>query len=126
REVTRGRTTSLCSARGQPVNLSSIEHCRQITDDHLNEAIESREDTRALFEHAAKIAKPRAAGSRILLIFAKMASPDCDWLEGALRVELTGDGDTTTIESLVDIGAGLKERVFPKTRVEVPLDEFLA
>lgn len=108
------------------LNLRAIESCRQITDDHINEAIESRDDTRALFERAVEVAKPRAAGSRLLLIFAKMAGPDCDWLEGALRIELTADGEWTTIESLVDIGAGLKERVFPKTRVEVPLEEFLA
>lgn len=105
---------------------SEIQHCRDITDDRINEAIESREDARALFERAAEVAKPREAGARILLLFAKLASPDCDWLEGALRVELTADGDKTVIESLVDIGAGLKERVFPKRTVDVPLTEFLA
>lgn len=103
-----------------------IESCREITDDHIREALETREATKALLDRAIEVAKPRAAGSRVLLIFAKMASAECDWLEGALRVELIAHGDITTIDAIVDIGAGLKERVFPKMKIEVPLDEFLA
>jgi hypothetical protein len=107
-------------------DFSTITHCKEITDDHIRDALESRESTKALLDRAIEIAKPREAGSRILLVFAKMASPDCDWLEGALRIEMTADGQHTNIESLVDIGAGLKERVFPKMRAAVPLEEFLA
>lgn len=105
-------------------DLGSITRCRDISDELLDAAIEARDDTRALFERAVEIGKPREAGARVLLLFARMASPACDWLEGALRVELTADGDNTVIESVVDIGAGLKERVFPKRTMNVPLDEF--
>lgn len=110
-------------------DYSTLKTCREITDDCIQEAAESREDMRALFERAVAIAAPRAAGARLLLIFAKMASPACDWVEGALRVELTADADHadhTVIESFAEIGAGLKERVFGKQRVHVPLAEFEA
>jgi hypothetical protein len=105
-------------------DFSAIQQCRQITDDHIHAALESRAGARALFERAVAIAKPRDAGARLLLLFAKMVA--ADWLDGALRVDMIADGDGTTIESLVDIGAGLKERVFAKTRIHVPLEEFLA
>ncbi len=110
-------------------DYSTLTNCREITDDCIQEAAESREDMRALFERAVEIARPRAGGARVLLLFAKIASPACDWLEGALRVQLTADADNadnTVIESVVEIGAGLKERVFPKRKVNVPLVEFEA
>lgn len=105
-------------------DFSAIQQSRQITDDHINAAVESRDGARSLFERAVAIAKPRDAGARLLLLFAKLAT--VEWLDGALRLEMTADGDGTVIESLVDIGAGLKERVFVKTRIHVPLEEFLA
>jgi hypothetical protein len=107
-------------------DYSTLTTCRDITDDMINDAVESREDMRALFERAVAVAQPRHAGSRLLLLFAKMATPACDWLEGALRVDLRAEGETTVIESVVDIGAGLKERVFPTRTVHVPLVEFEA
>jgi len=106
------------------VNFRSIQRCRDITDEHINAAIDTRGDTRDLLEHAVGIAKPREAGARVLLVFAKMASPACDWLDGALRIELARDGARTAIESFTVIGAGLKERVFPRMVLDVPLDEF--
>jgi len=107
-------------------DVQGIGRCRDITDDHIAAAIESRDGTRALLQHAATIAKPREAGARVLLVFAKMATPECDWLEGALRVELARDGAQTVIESYAEIGAGLKERVFPRLVFNVSFDEFIA
>lgn len=107
------------------MNVRSIQRCRDITDDHINAAIESRGDTRGLLEHLVAISKPREAGARVLLVFAKMASPACDWLDGALRIEIARDGTGTVIESFSVIGAGLKERVFPRLVFNVPFEEFL-
>jgi hypothetical protein len=106
--------------------LPPITRCRDITDDHINAAIETREGTRELLEHAAGIAKPREAGARVLLVFSKMATSACDWVDGALRVELARNGEQTVIESFADIGAGLKERVFPRMVFNVPYEEFVA
>lgn len=105
--------------------LHEIRRCRDITDDHINAAIESRDDTRALLEHAVGIARPREAGARVLLVFARMATSACDWLDGALRVELAKDGDATAVESFAVIGAGLKERVFPRMLFNIPFEEFV-
>ena len=105
--------------------LASIQRCRDITDDHIDAAIESRDATRALLEHALSISKPREAGARVLLVFAKMATSACDWLEGALRVELTRQGVETFIDSYAEIGAGLKERVFSRMAFNVPFEEFV-
>ncbi len=106
-------------------DLGSIQRCRDITDDHVNAAIATRDDTRALLDHALSISRPREAGARVLLVFARMASPSCDWLDGALRVELTRQGTETFIDSYAEIGAGLKERVFPRMAFNVPFDEFV-
>lgn len=105
--------------------LASIKRCRDITDEHIAAAIGSRDDTRALLEHALSISKPREAGARVLLVFARMATSACDWLDGALRVELTREGVETFIDSYAEIGAGLKERVFPRMAFNVPFDEFV-
>src|SRR4051812_32477611 len=47
-----------------------------------------------------------------------------DWVEGELRVELTGDDTSTTLMILCEYGVGIRERMFPATRFQVPLDEF--
>jgi hypothetical protein len=109
-------------------DFAKIKSCRDITDDQIAEAIETREDTRALLEHAAKIGSPRTGGARVLLLFARMASPSCDWLDGALRVEIASAGDNSevsNIETFADIGAGLKERIFPLIAIGVPIEEFV-
>ncbi|MBI2390618.1 MAG: hypothetical protein HYV09_13595 [Deltaproteobacteria bacterium] len=104
---------------------SSIARCRDITDDRILEALESRAETRALLERAAEISKPREAGARVLLVFAKIASPACDWLEGSLRVEVVGEEGGSTIHAYSVLGAGLKERLFPKLRMNVAFEEFV-
>ncbi|MGZ5967011.1 MAG: hypothetical protein ACXWP4_05040 [Polyangiales bacterium] len=109
-------------------DYGKIKSCRDITEDQIAEAIESREDTRALLEHAAKIGTPRTGGARVLLLFARMASPSCDWLDGALRVEISSSNDkpdSSNIEAFAEIGAGLKERIFPVIAINVPIEEFV-
>jgi hypothetical protein len=107
------------------VSYARIKNCRDITEEDISTAIESREDTKALLDHASTIAAPRTGGARVLLLFARMATSACDWLDGALRVEIAGEGDDTTIETFADIGAGLKERVFPPIPMRVPIEEFV-
>ncbi len=111
-------------ARVGDVDFSAIERCRDITDEVVAEAVMTREDARALLEHAALVSRPAEAGARVLLVFAKMATPDCDWVDGALRIEIVAEGEGAAIESFAEIGGGLKERVFPVLHMKVPLAEF--
>jgi hypothetical protein len=104
---------------------ASLRSCQDLTDAQIGEVIESRDDVRVLLEHLAAVARPGQGGPRVLLLFARLATPECDWLEGALQVVLKGDGQGTAIESYAEIGAGLRERVVPRVVLPVPVDEFL-
>lgn len=108
------------------MDLAEIRQCREITEAHIAEAIETRDDTRALLEHAASISAPRQGGSRILLIFARIASSGSDWLDGALRVEVRAVAEGSLVDVYAEIGAGLRERVLPSVTMRVPIEEFLA
>jgi hypothetical protein len=46
------------------------------------------------------------------------------WVEGDLRIELSGDDTSTTMNVICDYGVGIRERLLPLTRFEVPIDEF--
>lgn len=107
------------------MDLARITSCRDVAEDDIAEALETRDDTRALLDHLVKIAQPRTGGARLLLVFARMATPACDWLDGALRVEIGGDAEVSVIETFAQIGPSLKERVFPPMAVQVPLEEFV-
>lgn len=104
---------------------ASIRSCQELTDAQIGEVIESRDDVRVLLAHLAQVARPEQGGPRVLLLFARLATPECDWLEGALQLTLRGDGMGTTIESFAEIGGGLRERVVPKVVLPVPIGEFL-
>jgi hypothetical protein len=103
-----------------------IRRVIDLTEDVVREAVATREGARQLLEHCAKIAKPNDGAAKIVLLFARMASPDdCDWLDGELRVELVGDGEVTVIEVLSELGGGLRERELPPVPFYVPLAEFV-
>lgn len=104
---------------------ASLRSCQDLTDAQIGSVIESRDDVRVLLEHLASVARPGHGGPRVLLLFARLATPECEWLEGALQVVLKGDTQGTAIESYAEIGAGLRERVVPRVVLPVPIDEFL-
>jgi hypothetical protein len=105
-------------------SLDHITRCILMTDQDIETAVSSRESAKALFEHLAKVAKPNEGGPKILLVFARMASSNCDWLDGELRVELIGDGELCVFESMTELGGGLRERALPSFTLHVPLAEF--
>jgi hypothetical protein len=43
----------------------------------------------------------------MLLVFARMATTACIWLDGDLRVELRRDRETVWIDVLTELGAGM-------------------
>jgi hypothetical protein len=108
--------------------MAAFEHitrCISVTDKDVEEAVVSRATAQALFDHLAKVAKPNEGAPKILLLFARMATTACDWLDGELRVELVGDGELSVFESMTELGGGLRERALPSFAVHVPLSEFV-
>src|SRR6185295_18733054 len=59
---------------------------------------------------------------KILMAIARLVGQD--WVEGELRIELSGDETSTTLMMLCEYGVGIRERMFPAMRFQVPLDEF--
>ncbi len=101
-----------------------IKRCLELSDRDITSAIADRRLAKALLDQLAKVSKPSDGAPKLLLMFAKIAAQQVDWIDGALRVELVGDGDSTTVEVLTELGLGMHERVFPSFKMSVPLEEF--
>jgi hypothetical protein len=106
-------------------SFQHIQRCISMTDADVEEAVASRSAAKSLLHHMAEVAKPNEGAPKILLIFARMATAACDWLDGELRVELVGDGELCVVESMTELGGGLRERALPSFAVNVPLSEFV-
>lgn len=102
-----------------------IQRCIELGEDDIAIAAASREATRALLDHFARIAHPGEGAAKLLLALARLATNACDWLDGDLRIELGGDAEVTVVEVMTELGAGMRERVFPPFTMFVPIDEFL-
>jgi hypothetical protein len=105
-------------------SFGHITRCISLDDKDVREAVASRSETKALLDHMAGISKPNEGGPKVLLVFARMATSACDWLDGELRVEVVGDGEVSVIEVMTELGGGLRERALPSFSVAVPLSEF--
>jgi len=106
-------------------DLTLLKRCFELTDRQVAAAVESRDSTKKLLDHMAAIAKPNQGAPKVLLIFARMATSACDWLDGDLRIEIAGDGDVSVVEVMTELGGGLRERALPSFAVSVPLKEFV-
>jgi hypothetical protein len=105
--------------------LGHIKRCIDVTEKDITAAVESREACRALLEHIAKIAAPDQGSPKLLLLLARMATTACDWVDGELRIEMVGDGDVTVVETMSELGGGMRERIFAPFSMAVPLAEFV-
>jgi hypothetical protein len=101
-----------------------IKRCLELSQRDITSALEDRRTAKALLDQLAKVSKPGDGAPKLLLLFAKLAGPDVDWIDGGLRVEMIGDADTTVVEVLTELGLGMHERVFPSFKMSVPLEEF--
>jgi len=75
-----------------------------------------------LLQAMVEVAKPSSGATKILIAIARIARPSCDWIEGALRVELSGD-ETQTKFLITQEGGGVKELVY-RFKAKVPFEEF--
>lgn len=106
-------------------SYSHIKKCFDLSDGDVARAVESREETRELLTHLAQVAVPNSGAAKVLLVFARMATTACEWLDGDLRVEIVAQKDGCSLSVVDDLGVGMAERVFPPFVLPVPVDEFL-
>lgn len=104
--------------------LSLPESLHDLTDAQIKAAIGSSEEFEIFLKFLAGLAEPEKGAPKILRAIARMASSDCSWLDGELRVEIDGNEQSTTIAVLSELGGGFREAVFPRLKLAVPLDEF--
>jgi hypothetical protein len=101
-----------------------IERCLDLQEQDIVEAIASGESTRALLTRLASLSAPNSGCAKVLLLFARMATTACAWIDGDLVIELVAKGDATVAEAATDLGGGLRERALPTATLKAPLAEF--
>lgn len=101
------------------------QRCVDLNEDHIDEALVSVEAMRRLLEHLARIAKPKEGAAKILVAISRIATTACEWLEGALHVEVDELIGTTEIAVMSDLGGGVRELIFPRLLLDVPHDELV-
>ncbi|HVH47512.1 MAG TPA: hypothetical protein VM925_34490 [Labilithrix sp.] len=77
---------------------------------------------RAFLRWATDVARPDESAPRLLTVVARLAR--AGWLEGTPYIELRGDDTTTTVSIFCDHGIGIRERIVPLARLQVPFEEF--
>jgi len=103
----------------------TFKRCIYLSKAEIARASESSADCRALLEHLAAIAKPHDGGPLLLLLFARLATAACDWLDGDLFILLEARRPWSTVVTVTtELGSGMREKVFPSIELAVPLDEF--
>lgn len=94
-----------------------------LDDEYAEEAVESSTALRGFLAHAAAIARPDDNGPNLLKVLGKLTG--AFWIEGDVRVEISGDELSSTISIYADHGGGFRERVIPAVRLGIPYDEFV-
>lgn len=106
------------------MDYESLQKCTELRDAHIVSAVSSSEAMEALLARFAQIAGPGKGAPIILAALARLGTTACDWIDGELRIELSGDAAQTKIAVSTSIGAGFREKLFADTVLRVPLDEF--
>lgn len=103
-------------------DFTTLQSCTELTAEHAKLAASSSVGIRNLLTRVAAIAKPGEGCPKVLMAVARLVGQD--WLDGELRVELSGDDASTTMIVMCDYGVGIRERLLPTIRFAVPIDEF--
>lgn len=103
-------------------DFATLKSCVELTPEHAKLAASSSVGIRNLLTRVAAIAKPGEGCPKVLMAVARLVGQE--WLEGELRVELSGDDTSTTMIVMCDYGVGIRERLLPAVRFAVPIDEF--
>gem|GEM_PF-1382523 len=106
------------------MDYSALRHCTELRDAHIVEAVTSSEEMESLLARFAEIAGPGRGAPIILAALARLGTTACGWIDGELRIEISGDDAGTKIAVSSSIGAGFREKCFADTVLDVPLAEF--
>ncbi len=96
-----------------------------MTPAQVRRGLESSTSMGALLRHMANVARAGEGAPKILVPIARMASNECDWIEGGLTAEITPAAGETVILVAVELGLGMRELLFPRLQLDVPFDEFV-
>lgn len=102
----------------------TLDRCIHLTKEEIVRASASSANCKALLDRFAQIAKPHDGAPLLLLVFARLATIACDWLDGDLFIEMVARRGRTRVTVATELGAGMREKVFPSVELGVPLDEF--
>jgi hypothetical protein len=106
------------------VDYEALQQCTELRDAHIAHAVSSSEAMEALLARFAQIAAPGKGAPIILAALARLGTTACDWIDGELRIEISGGADKTKIAVSTAIGAGFREKLFSDTVLRVPFEEF--
>jgi hypothetical protein len=102
-----------------------ISRCDDLSEDDIALAIDERRSTKALLDRLAKVSRGGEGAPRVLVLLARLAAREVDWLDGAMRVEVVAsDGGGVTIDVLTELGFEMQERVVPSFKMAAPFREF--
>jgi hypothetical protein len=104
------------------IDLATLSSVSELTSEHAKQAASSSAEIRKLLKRVAEIARPGEGCPKIMMAIARLVGQP--WVEGDLRIELSGDDTSTTMNVMCDYGVGIRERLLPLTRFAVPIDEF--
>lgn len=104
------------------LDLATFTSCSDLTTEHAKVAASSSTDMRVFLRRVAEVARPDEGCPKILMALARLVGQE--WVEGELRIELSGDETASTLIILCEYGIGIRERMFPAVRLPVPFDEF--
>lgn len=101
----------------------TLRKCTELRDVHIVHAVSSSDAMEALLARFSEIAAPGKGAPIILAALARLGTTACDWIDGELRIELSGDTTQTKIAVSTSIGAGFREKLFAvdAPRCERPL-----
>jgi hypothetical protein len=102
-------------------DFSHIACCADLTASEAEDAVRSRATARGLLEHLAEILVSIEDATCLVRVLARLATEDAaGWVEGWLEADLINDGDATVIETVTSLGGGLRERLLPRLKLNVP------
>jgi hypothetical protein len=104
--------------------MSLPARCVDLTAEQVRDGLESMAAMRRLLEHMARVARPAEGAPKILVPIGRMASSACGWVDAGLRVEISGDSKRTQILIATDMGAEVRELMFPRLVFGVGWNEF--
>jgi hypothetical protein len=104
--------------------FAHITLCLELQEDDVAKALAARDATKSLLAHLAAISAPNTGVAKVLIVFARMATTACDWIDGDLCIDVFAKADVTVIEAATELGGGLRERVFAPMSFRTPIAEF--